>query len=79
MGCDSSEYKDGYLSQAPKLLRDVFGRLEDVKADTINDGVEGEISGKNMGSVLQTPSVTLMDLLPSQYHLLNKHKSPILH
>lgn len=52
MGCDSSEYKEDYLSRAPILLKYTFGRLQDMKADTINDDVEGEISGKHLVSVL---------------------------
>ena len=47
LGCDSSEYKEDYLSQAPILLRYMFGRLQDMKADTINYDVEGEISGQH--------------------------------
>lgn len=65
LGCDSSEYKEDYLSQAPILLRYMFGRLQDMKADTINYDVEGEISGQHLVSVLQTPSVILRALLPS--------------
>lgn len=36
-----------------------------MKTDTINYDVEGEISGQHLVSVLQTPSVILMALLPS--------------
>lgn len=48
-------------------MGNAFGRFEEVGANPINDGVGGEISGKHLGSVLQMPSVTLMDLLPCQH------------
>lgn len=63
----SSRYKQGHLSQGLNLMGNVFGRFEEVGANPINDGVGGEISGKHLGSVLQMPSVTLMDLLPCQH------------
>jgi hypothetical protein len=54
----ASENEESHLSQAPHLFRDVFGKFEDVRMDTVKHRIGRKVSGRHLSSVLQMPPVT---------------------